>query len=87
MDKNESQEFIFGKEVDLHCFPPNVTTLVIREFIKQAVESDYKEIVIIHGKGRSQKKKEIYRLLDDNDAVKSYGDGGSNWGRTIVYLH
>jgi DNA-nicking Smr family endonuclease len=86
MENKESEEFIFGKEVDLHCFPAKTTKLVITEFIKQAIDFGSNDLIIIHGTGRSQKKREIHMLLDENEAVLSYEDSGSNWGRTIVYL-
>ncbi len=82
----EGEEIEFGSEVDLHHFHPRDTGIVVHEFLKQGKEKGLSRLRIVHGKGRSQKKSEVHRLLSQAPDVESFSDDGSNWGATIVYL-
>ena len=77
----------FGKEVDLHHFHPRDTKAVVEEFLRQAVEKGYVRVRIVHGKGRSQKKSQVYAILQGHRQVKTYHDEGANWGATVVFLY
>lgn len=85
-DDDQAEEVIFGSECDLHQFPAKYTDLVVREFLRQAEESGLKNLRLIHGKGRSQKKIHVYKILSSHPAVESFGDQGSNWGATLIRL-
>ena len=76
----------FGSEVDLHHFHPRDTEIVVTEFLRQAVEKGYEKVRIVHGKGRSQKKKHVYKILENHPLVAGFGDEGANWGATLVSL-
>jgi DNA-nicking Smr family endonuclease len=73
-------------EIDFHLISHNDTKARFEEFINDAVKSGAKQCRIIHGKGNSQKKLQIYRYLEAHPGVYSYDDDGSNWGATIVEL-
>ncbi len=85
-EKTEREEIEFGSEVDLHHFHPRDTGIVVHEFLKQGKEKGLSRLRIVHGKGRSQKKSQVHRLLADAPDVESFSDDGSNWGATIVTL-
>jgi len=76
----------FGAEIDLHHFSPRYTGPLVREFLDESVKKGYGEVRIVHGKGRSQKKQEVYRILETHPYVISFHDQGPNWGATVVFL-
>ncbi len=85
-EEQEDENIDFGHEVDLHHFHPKDTKRVIAEFLRQALEKGLSPVRIVHGKGKSVKKKWVYKLLDEHPDVLSYKDQGSNWGATMVEL-
>ncbi len=90
MDNNNEMEettvIDFGDEVDLHHFHPRDTGVVIEEFFKQAVERGLQRLRIVHGKGKSQKKLMVHKMLNEDNRVDRFSDDGTNWGATIVFL-
>ena len=79
-------EIEFGDELDLHHFAPKDTAILVEYFLRDAHARGLSRVRIIHGKGRSVKKREVYALLDRSALVSSYGDDGHNWGSTVVFL-
>ena len=76
----------FGYECDLHFFEPRETAAVLGEFIRQAVENGRSRIRLVHGKGRSAKKREAHDILRAHPDVAGFGDDGANWGATIITI-
>ena len=74
----------FGYECDLHFFEPRETGAVIDEFIRQARANGMRKIRLVHGKGRSAKKRESIEILARHPDVLAYADDGANWGATII---
>jgi predicted adenine nucleotide alpha hydrolase (AANH) superfamily ATPase len=75
-----------GDEIDLHHFHPADTERVVKFYLGKSIEKKLKKVRIIHGKGRSKKKKEIYDILKNHPSVISFNDDSWNWGATVVYL-
>jgi hypothetical protein len=75
-----------GREIDLHHFHPSDTKLIMEKFLDNALEKRYKTVKIIHGKGRSVKKKQIYDILKSHPSVIIFNNDSNNWGATIVTL-
>ncbi len=75
-----------GSEIDLHYFHPRDTSFLVNGFIDYAVNRGIREIRIIHGKGRSVKKREVFKLLKDHPLVEDYRENPGNWGATLVCL-
>jgi len=50
------------------------------------VKKGLTRVTIIHGKGRSVKKREVLRILEKDPRVLSFRDEGYNWGATKVIL-
>jgi epoxyqueuosine reductase len=82
----EVTEIIFGREIDLHHFHPSDTKPVIEQFLENAAKKKYPTVKIIHGKGRSVKKKQIYEILKKHPSVLAFSDDSINWGATIITL-
>ncbi|MGL4370375.1 MAG: Smr/MutS family protein [Spirochaetota bacterium] len=76
----------FNGEMDLHHFAPADTEYLIRAFIDQSCKKRLREIRIIHGKGRSAKKRKLQEILDNDPRVESWNDDGENWGATVITL-
>jgi len=79
-------EVLKGKEIDLHHFHPSDTSMLLEKFLENAVKNKYKTVKIIHGKGKSVKKKQIHEMLKSHPSVIIFHDDSSNWGSTIVTL-
>lgn len=79
-------EILSGKEIDLHHFHPSDTTMLLEKFLENAVNNKYKTVKIIHGKGKSVKKKQIHAMLKTHPSVIIFHDDSANWGSTIVTL-
>jgi DNA-nicking Smr family endonuclease len=93
MDWDENKDCIddysgidFGYECDLHFFEPRETAAVVNEFIRQAAAKGLKKIRLVHGKGMSAKKREVYDILQHHPDVAGFYNDGPNWGATIITL-
>ena len=83
---SEVADFLTGKEIDLHHFHPSDTPLLLEKFLENAVREKYKTVRIIHGKGKSVKKRQIHEILKSHPAVIIFHDDSSNWGATVITL-
>ena len=75
--------------LDLHGFFPEQIREIIPVFIEHANELNLKTIRIIHGKGKSRLKFEVYQILKENPFVLSFRDAPpelGGWGVTVVEL-
>jgi DNA-nicking Smr family endonuclease len=84
LQQNDDVEL--GDELDLHCFAPADTKYLVTYFIEQSCKKAFHEIRIIHGKGKSVKKREVHFILSNHPAVESFSDDRFNWGATVVVL-
>lgn len=85
-DDEKISDFVLGREIDLHHFHPSDTAVLIEKFLENAVKEKYKTVKIIHGKGKSIKKKQIHEILKSHPSVIIFHDDSSNWGATIITL-
>jgi DNA-nicking Smr family endonuclease len=58
----------------------------VKYFLQNAHTRGLSRVRIIHGKGRSAKKREVRAILENNPLVESFTDDGYNWGSTVVFL-
>ena len=75
-----------GDELDLHHFHAADTEKVVKFYLKKSIEKKLKKVRIIHGKGKSKKKKDLYDILKNHPSVISFNDDSWNWGATVVHL-
>lgn len=80
---DEPQEMHFGGELDLHHFAPEDTEFLVKALIDEAKREGLTRIRIIHGKGRSAKKRRVRAVLEADPRIASFFDDGHNWGATI----
>ena len=74
---------------DLHSFLARDVPDVVSNYLALAVEKGFREVRLIHGKGRGVRRAEVIRLLLGHPLVQRFADapperGGS--GATLVWL-
>ena len=74
---------------DLHSFLPRDVPGVLADYLEEARRHGWREVRIIHGKGKGVRRAEVLRFLASNRSVAQFFDappdrGGS--GATIVIL-
>ncbi len=75
--------------LDLHGFFPEQIPEIMDAFIENACELELKEIKVIHGKGKSRLKYEVYKFLSSHPKILEYCDAPpvqGGWGATIIIL-
>ena len=74
---------------DLHSFLPRDVPALVDEYLRLAREKGYREVRIIHGKGKGVRRAEVIRLLATHPLVKGFSDappGRGGMGAVIVDL-
>jgi len=72
-------------EIDLHAFRPDEVRDVVREYLGEARASGFREVRLIHGRGRGVQRASIQSMLAQIDFVESFYDA-SSLGATVVIL-
>ena len=75
--------------IDLHSFLPRDVVAVVGSYLEAAAEQGYREVRLIHGRGKGVQRAEIRRLLESHRLVEEFFDappqrGGG--GATVVRL-
>jgi len=77
------------EHLDLHAFRPSEITDVVDAYLEAALEAGYREVRLIHGRGKGVQRARVQRLLADDPRVERFTDappGRGGWGATIVWL-
>jgi DNA-nicking Smr family endonuclease len=75
--------------LDLHPFQPKEIASVVEEYLDQCKEAGFREVRLIHGKGKGVQRNIIRALLEKHANVESYHDApleAGSWGATVVIL-
>jgi dsDNA-specific endonuclease/ATPase MutS2 len=75
--------------IDLHTFHPVDIPDVVKEYINECISLGYKEVRIIHGKGKGHQRAIVQNILKTNPYVKDFKDAPydrGGFGATVVYL-
>jgi DNA-nicking Smr family endonuclease len=80
------EDMNFSGEIDLHHFAPEDTEFLVKALIDEALREGRRQIRIVHGKGRSAKKRRIRAVLESDGRIISYADDGTNWGATVAEI-
>jgi len=76
-------------ELDLHTFSPRDVPSLIPEYLDECVRLGFREVRIVHGKGRGVLRRAVHAALERHPRVVRYqlaeGWAGS-WGATLVTL-
>jgi dsDNA-specific endonuclease/ATPase MutS2 len=76
-------------EFDLHSIAPRDVPRVTKEYLFQARAKGFRQVRIIHGKGRGVQREIVRRILSQTDFVESYKDAptfSGHWGATVAHL-
>lgn len=75
--------------IDLHTFSPKEILSLLEEYLLECQRKGFREVRIIHGKGKGVQMKIVHSFLKKNPLVESFRlappEAGS-WGATIVSL-
>ena len=71
--------------IDLHTFQPREISIVVEEYLYQAVTRGYPEVRIIHGRGIGVQREIVRSILEKHPNVKGFRDAPDR-GSTYVTL-
>ena len=75
--------------IDLHTFSPKEIPSLLEEYLLECQKKGFKEVRIIHGKGRGVQRNIVHSFLEKSPLVESFKEApieAGSWGATIVYL-
>ncbi len=74
-------------EIDLHAFAPRDIPSVLEDYIAAAFDAGYREVRIIHGRGRGVQRGIVQACLDRHARVLEFwDDAASHLGATVARL-
>lgn len=73
--------------IDLHSFAPRDVVAVVDDYLHAAHEAGFREVRLIHGRGKGVQRAAVQRLLRGHALVDRYWDAPeSHLGATLVVL-
>ena len=73
--------------IDLHAFDPRDIPSVVEEYLHAAHEAGFREIRVIHGRGKGVQRAVVHRVLASHPLVESHWDlSESHLGATAARL-
>lgn len=88
---DEQEPFVLPIEdfIDLHPFQPKEIRAVVDSYLDAAAEAGFREVRLIHGRGKGVQRDSIRRLLSGDARILSFKDAPverGGWGATVVTL-
>jgi DNA-nicking Smr family endonuclease len=74
---------------DLHAFHPSEMLEMLDAYLDAAIERGYREVRIIHGRGKGVQRGRVRGFLADDPRVERCEEappGRGGWGATLVWL-
>jgi dsDNA-specific endonuclease/ATPase MutS2 len=81
---DEPVQMPIEEAIDLHHFAPRDIPSVVIEYLREARLAGFREVRIIHGKGKGVQRRRVQVLLQDHPEVESFRSDGL--GSTLVRL-
>ena len=75
--------------LDLHPFAPRDIPSVVESYLESAAQAGFREVRLIHGRGKGVQRDRIRSLLSDHPLVEAVAQAPperGGWGATIVWL-
>ena len=75
--------------IDLHTFSPKEIPSLLEEYLTECQKKGFKEVRIVHGKGKGVQMRIVQSILRKSSMVQSFKTAdpeGGGWGAIIVYL-
>ena len=82
-------EIPIEESIDLHFFRPSEVADVLDAYLEAARERGFREVRVIHGRGRGVQRGRVQRLLERSPHVERFADAPGDrggWGATIAWL-
>jgi DNA-nicking Smr family endonuclease len=67
---------------DLHSFRPEDVASAVEEYLREARAKGFREVRLIHGKGKGVRRAEVRRLLDIRTDIAEFFDAPPQRGGT-----
>jgi len=84
---DDAQQIPIEDEIDLHAFAPRDIPSVVEEYIRAAHETGFREVRLIHGRGKGIQRGIVQAALEKHDLVTSFHDAPeSHLGATVAVL-
>jgi arsenate reductase len=78
-----------GDRLDLHPFRPSEVASVVEEYLAEAVRAGFRQVRLIHGKGKGELRRTVAAVLGRHPRVDSFSVAPpelGGWGATVVWL-
>ncbi|MGH9460065.1 MAG: Smr/MutS family protein [Vicinamibacteria bacterium] len=78
-----------GDSLDLHSFSPRDIPSVVESYLEAAWDAGFREVRLIHGRGKGVQKEVVRRVLSQHPRVSEFREAPPDrggWGATIVSL-
>jgi len=75
--------------LDLHTFAPRDIPAVVDDYLREAAARGFREVRLIHGRGKGVQRAIVQRLLAQHPLVARFADAPAErggWGATVVVL-
>jgi DNA-nicking Smr family endonuclease len=75
--------------LDLHSFSPRDIPSVVESYLEAAWDAGFREVRLIHGRGKGVQKEVVRRVLSQHPLVSEFREAAPDrggWGATIVSL-
>lgn len=76
--------------IDLHTFAPRDIPSVVESYLEAAAEKGYREVRLIHGRGKGVQRVRVREVLARHPLVEDFADAPATrggWGATLAWLH
>ena len=83
-EPNEPVVVPIEESIDLHFFAPRDIPSVVDEYLREARRRDFREVRIIHGRGKGVQRARIQKQLSRHPAVVDFRSDGL--GSTLAVL-
>lgn len=88
-DPDEIAVLEIEDSIDLHGFQPRDIPNVVEDYLEEARARRYREVRLIHGRGKGVQRARIQALLSCHPFVEHFADAPATrggWGATVVTL-
>lgn len=75
--------------IDLHGFQPRDIPDVVVSYLEAAFEKGFREVRLIHGRGKGVQRVRVQQVLEKSPYVDSFRDAPATrggWGATVAWL-
>ena len=87
MDEQEAIRLPIEGWIDLHAFAPRDVASVVADYIDEAQAVGFREVRIVHGRGRGIQRGIVQQALERHPSVvEFFDDPNSHLGATIAIL-